>query len=333
MTKNITVDDLPPQYLLLQATFADISSGRGDSKKYSKIETKGHSHSGEVNYARNMVDVFSKIPSMVFHCDDCVLNAVINKDGATSFSFAVKENPEDRQIAQDIIDEIHDEFCALAESGLVENFSKSKGADIFHAPNPDVLFDVMIELHSYIRSFNKHMAMVLLSSASSILETYRNEESETSLSSPIQQNAIVKALQSIISTFNGADDFKVKANESTDPETSKKLYLFEITLGKNTPVSFEKRFATLQEVFNMFDAADETLDNNSYIALWPCQTGFTIETQSLKSLYNLIDFLYRETDLIEMAKDNNARLYIGPSQLKTVLDEPIKALRTRAYQH
>jgi hypothetical protein len=107
-------------------------------------------------------------------------------------------------------------------------------------------------------------------------------------------------------------DFTVIPSDEIDDDTGEVVFSFEIGVGKDTPISFEKRFQTLFHIFDHFDATEEILSPSTQIALGGCQTCFSVETTDLKSLFRPIVFLFNDTDLMEKAKDNKAKLFIKP---------------------
>jgi hypothetical protein len=178
------------------------------------------------------------------------------------------------------------------------------------------------------------MARVLYSTAISIYDGHdalENDYDLTTLSNG--QIAIIKALRSIISTYDNTLDFTVTATDDLAENNDAREYSFDISLGRNSPISFDKRFRTLLDVFDDFNAAEDCLNHKSEVALWGCQTGFSIRTNRLDSLFHIIVFMYEESEVSEKSLRNQSRLEINLGELNAILNEQNRGLKYQAFQH
>ena len=320
-----------PDYLLYRNFQQSLRGARHDE---AKIAWKNVTASPEAFMANDLTNLMATIPSKIFQCDDCILNAFVNESGATTFCFTVAENAKEPEMAKDIIDDINDELRELALYGDIDGLIWNKKTNSINAATPDDLFEIFVNIRHYLNDFNNNMTTVLFSTAVSIYEDYQHDDDNIEkLHSPDEQMAIVRALESIVSTFDDTMDFTVIPSDEIDDDTGEVVFSFEIGVGKDTPISFEKRFQTLFHIFDHFDATEEILSPSTQIALGGCQTCFSVETTDLKSLFRPIVFLFNDTDLMEKAKDNKAKLFINPTELYSTLNDPNKGSRHAAFQH
>ncbi len=285
--------------------------------------------------ARNLANLLATVPSRIFHCDECVLNAFINKDGATTFTFTVKDNATDPETANMIITDIMDKLSELCLHGDVDGLIWNPDTKSVTAKTPEAFFEMFVDTLEYFDGFNTNMAAVIFSSALSIYNDYEGDEEDMieKLHSPDQQLAIVRAIKSIVSTFEDTDDFTVIPQDTMIDGTNTPVFSFEISRGQDSPISFEKRYATLHRIYDTFEATDALFSRDTEIGMHGCQTAFSISTLDLASLERPLVFLFKDTDIMELAKDNKARLFINPSELHSVLNDPNRGLKHRAFQH
>ena len=315
--------------VLEQRMVMSLRSAGTMTNHFSNVQCEKAKSDSETFLARDLLNVLATIPSNIYLSDDCQLHAYVNGDAVSIFKFAVKENPEDEELAQSVINEFHDELSALTQSGLIPSLSHNQKSNSFTVKEPNDLFEIIVKTFPYLEGLNKNMARVLYSTAISIYDEHSapdiNNESLFNYSD--KQHAIIRALKSVVLSHDNTSDFTITAEDEVDEHSGEHEYSFDISVGKDTPMSFEKRFRALSDVYHTFDAVTDALTASSHIALWGCQTGFSIRTTELKSLYRFIESTLRDPEFIEKVQNNQARLYISPSVLNVKLNPP-KAVKT-----
>jgi hypothetical protein len=228
--------DLDEDHVLRQNMMESLRSTGAIKNDFSNIESEKIGSDSEAALARDLLNLFATIPSKIYQSDDCQLHAYVDKNGVSIFKFTVKNAPEDAVLAQSIIDEFHDELLSLTRSGLIPTLSHNDKSDSFTVKEPSDIFEMFVKIYPYLESLNKNMARVLYSTAISIYDGHdalENDYDLTTLSNG--QIAIIKALRSIISTYDNTLDFTVTATDDLAENNDAREYSFDISLGRNNP--------------------------------------------------------------------------------------------------
>ena len=279
------------------------------------------------SFTHEMLGLLAVIPYKIYAIKDYKLFITSDDNNNLVVNYNCDKKHPDFPFMRAYLDKINDEFFAISSSGLIENSVWNDESSSLSLSDPQDLYRLVVELYNELEIFNPTMADVILSSVASIYERYFPEEHDVEkLSQPDKQLSIVRALKSIVSCFDNTDDFTVK------PSEHKNKFYFEITLGRDTPVSFSQRFNTLHSIYFEIEAR-EALCKNQTVEMWPCGTGFSIGFDDPKNSLELIFNLYRDLDIYDKCKDKKAKIFISPSELKANLEEEPQRRKPIEYKH
>ena len=297
---------------------------------FTDIACPAKLNSNDICFLRDTINLMGRISKDLFLTDDLYLQGVIQDNGIAKLSFKFKPDLIDAEYSQGLMYHLNDEFAALAESNLVQNINWDEESQTLSILKPKALFNVVIEMFDFLCDHDSAMAEVILSSAAAIYDHYYNvpnDKNVPNLSQPEKQFAITQALETIISSYENTDDFTVNPTELNGS------YYFQITLGKNSDISFQKRFEELEIIYADISAR-ESLAKTMTVEMWPCQTTFAIGFSDPSHATELLRSLYNDNDIHDKALNNDATMKINMGEIETTLRGDFKKKRRfKAFQH
>lgn len=287
----------------------------------------------EQEYFRKMLTLYGKLPQLFTGLDNYSFFAEINDKRQTTMGYRFDGHKTDEFLSGFILlwQDALTEAVKAPENRL--NGAYNDSSEVYKLYGAETLVDILEfaaqDLMDVNQGLTKAVYQAGLSIHAELIKTEANDFDETA--SP-KHLAISTALKTIISSFDKTDDFEVIPFNHDNGEDI--IPVCKITLGQNTPVSYEHRFQTLREVYDLFDAVSGEPCQGFYVQHSACETEVALIIEDpLKTAITLTS-LYDDLQIFSKAIEDKARMMIHPSELIAICaDDNHKAAKYQPYQH
>ena len=279
------------------------------------------------HYFKNMLALYAMVPNIFLRTNDYGFHAQCDAEGHTTLSYLTKDNTD--PMMQTFIGLWEEELQICIENSDTQAKWDAK-TNSFTFYDCESLLEAIEMTRTEMDEISKNFSTIMVSTANSIYSDLigRGPENTDEFHNPTESHwAVTKAIKTIISVFDHTMDFEVIPTLFEDEEVCR------ITLGSETPISYEKRFRDLHDVYDLFDAVCR--DNSGLeIVVSPDQTELCFLINDTEKASRTLSWLYDELDIHNKALQNKAFIFINPAELQAVCKQPsYKALRLQAYQH
>jgi len=278
-------------------------------------------------YLKNMLTLYAMIPNIFTRESWYKFEALCEEDGSLILSYDASNPPSKDSLTLNFVELLENELIDLiSDNELDASWNKDTRSFSFH--NCEALLDGIDLLMPSFKKVSTAFANVVFSSANSIYadllgKDRANHDDCLDISEP--HYAITRALKSIVSAFDDTLDFNIVPTKHDETE------LCRINLGENTPISFEQRFRSLREIYDVLDVFLDEFSGMGIIYS-PDETEIAAVIYDAELASKTLSRIYTELEISTKALDKKAHLFINTGELLEICSGK-PALKFRALQH
>ena len=296
--------------------------------KFHNISIDLHNENAEEkNYLQKILTLYALVPNIFTRETGYSFQAQSNEEGLTTLKYCLDDSNTD-ELCHDFIDLWQDEIKSLISARAIDaEYNPTSNSFTFY--NTESLQQCLEYSANEMSYVSKPFSEIVLSSAYSIYSELLGPDNlprDEDITVPHQ--AITKGLNTVVSAFSNASELQVI------PLHYKGTEICKIDLGKNTPVSYEKRFQALREIYDLLDASIGDRDGlDLQYAPDEAEVAVLIYNPALASRF--ISRLYDDLDIANKTAKNKATMFISAEKLLEACHQPEKAKLQHAapYMH